>query len=169
MILARLVQGTHEDIVELGANKELEMIRQTAGLVCSSRRHGSFSLSSLVHGATRLASALWSKHNQGRRRSSAWFTSEPITGPYCMSHAADEQEMCTSRRTLQCPVANRQGRELRTAGNLQDSLCNKELEPERLDRYSEWRLPPRRSTSSSLLLRHFDVVLFAILLLRSAS
>ena len=163
------MQGTNEDIVELGANKEIEMIRQTAGLLCSSRRHGSFSLSSLVHGATRLASALWSKHNQGRRMSSAWFTSEPITGPYCMSHAVDEQEMCSSRRTMQCPVANRQVRELRTAGNLQDSLCNKVLEPGGLGRYSEWRLPPRRSTSSSPLLRHFDVILFAILLLRSAS
>lgn len=63
-------------------------------------------------------------------------------------------------------VANRRGQKHETEGKLQKLLCIEEL---KLDRYSVLRLSLEKLPSSSLLLWHSDVILFAVLLFRSTS
>jgi hypothetical protein len=72
--------GTHEETVELAANKGPEMHKQTDGLFCHLEGLGEF-LCTPVYEAARLASAICSKHNQGRRIPSTYIASEPTIGP----------------------------------------------------------------------------------------
>jgi hypothetical protein len=53
--------------------------------------------------AAGLASAICSKHNQGRRISSTYIASEPIIEPCCSPHAVDGRAMCPST----CTAASR--------------------------------------------------------------
>ena len=87
-------------MVGFGANKGLEVHRQTVGLVC--HLEAEVFLCPLVDEATRLASAPCSKHNQGRRNSSE-VASRSITGSYCLSHEVDGRAMWSSR----CTAASR--------------------------------------------------------------
>ena len=88
VILEHLMHDIHEDMVEHGANKELEMHRQTSGLVCHLEALEAF-LCPHMHGATRLASARCSKHNQGRRRSRALSASESAVKIYYSLYAVN--------------------------------------------------------------------------------